>query len=72
LSIRNLYFLTYIDTPWEADDLRDKPEERNEMFIAFESALKQSKTSYVLLKGNKEERMKEAIKHIDKLMKNSK
>ena len=23
----DLYFLTYIDTPWEADDLRDKPEQ---------------------------------------------
>ena len=35
----DLYFLTYIDTPWEADDLRDKPEERQEMFEAFEAAL---------------------------------
>ncbi len=31
----DLYFLTYIDTPWEADDLRDKPNERKKMFEAF-------------------------------------
>ena len=35
----DLYFLTYIDTPWEADDLRDKPNERELMFKAFEEAL---------------------------------
>ena len=28
----DLYFLTYIDVPWEADDLRDKPNNRQEMF----------------------------------------
>ena len=35
----NLYLLTYIDTPWEADDLRDRPEQRLEMFEAFQKAL---------------------------------
>ena len=36
----DLYLLTYIDTPWEADDLRDRPEQRLEMFKAFENTLK--------------------------------
>ena len=36
----DLYLLTYIDTPWEEDDLRDRPELRLEMFKAFENALK--------------------------------
>ncbi len=66
----NLYFLTYIDTPWEADDLRDKPNQRQEMFRAFENALKQYKRPYVLLKGTKKERLAEAVKHIDKLLEN--
>ncbi|MFD1614531.1 AAA family ATPase [Gelatiniphilus marinus] len=65
----NLYFLTYIDTPWEADDLRDKPEHRKEMFQAFENALINNNRPYVLLKGNKKERLETAIKHIDKLLK---
>ncbi len=66
----DLYFLTYIDSPWEADDLRDKPNEREEMFTAFEDALIKYNRPYVLLKGSKMERLKEAIKHIDLLLKN--
>lgn len=64
----DLYFLTYIDTPWEADDLRDKPNERKRMFEAFETTLKTYNKPYVLLKGNKKERLKLAVKHIDKLL----
>lgn len=66
----DMYFLTYIDTPWEADDLRDKPNERLRMFRAFEDALKSNKRPYVLLKGNKKERLNTAINHIDNLIKN--
>lgn len=66
----DLYFLTYIDVPWEADELRDKPHERERMFKAFESALIKYNKPYVLLKGDKKERLDTAIKHIDKLLKN--
>lgn len=66
----DLYFLTYIDTPWEADDLRDKPNEREKMFKAFEKALVENNKPYVLLKGNKKQRLETAIKHIDNLLKN--
>ncbi|MCF8273834.1 MAG: ATP-binding protein [Flavobacteriaceae bacterium] len=66
----DLYFLTYIDTPWEADDLRDKPDERELMFKAFEDTLIKYNRPYVLLKGDKKERLKLAVKHIDKLLKN--
>jgi NadR type nicotinamide-nucleotide adenylyltransferase len=65
----DLYFLTYIDTPWEADDLRDKPKERERMFKAFEDTLIKYKRPYVLLKGNKQERLVKAIEHIDELLK---
>ena len=64
----DLYFLTYIDTPWEADDLRDKPEERLEMFNVFEATLKTYKIPYVLLKGSKKDRIDTAVKHIDRLL----
>lgn len=65
----DLYFLTYIDTPWELDDLRDKPNERESMFQAFESALITNNRPYVLLKGNKKERLETAVTYIDKLLK---
>jgi len=64
----DLYLLTYIDTPWEADDLRDKPEERIEMFNAFEKALKTHKRPYLIVKGNKEKRLKDAKMAIDRLL----
>lgn len=64
----HLYFLTYIDIPWEADDLRDKPNERERMFRAFKEALIKYKRPFVLLKGSKEERLKKAIFHIDQLL----
>ncbi|MEC3906574.1 ATP-binding protein [Tamlana sp. 2201CG12-4] len=65
----DLYFLTYIDTPWEADDLRDKPEHRMEMFQAFQNTLKKYNRPYILLKGDKKERLKKAIRCIDELLK---
>lgn len=64
----DLYFLTYIDIPWEADDLRDKPEEREEMFSYFKNTLEKYNRNFIILKGNKKERLKTAIEHIDKLL----
>ncbi len=64
----DLYLLTYIDTPWEADDLRDRPELRLEMFKAFEKALKAHNKNYIVLKGDKETRLKKATNAIDKIL----
>lgn len=64
----DLYLLTYIDTPWEADDLRDKPQKRIEMFAAFENELKENKKPYILLKGGKLERFQKAINAIDEII----
>ncbi len=64
----DLYLLTNIDTPWEADDLRDKPEQRQEMFDAFENALKMYNRPYILLKGDIKNRMNTAIAAIDKIL----
>jgi NadR type nicotinamide-nucleotide adenylyltransferase len=68
----DLYLLTYIDTPWEADDLRDRPKQRLEMFKAFENALKKHKKNYIILKGDKETRLKDAVEAIDKIIANKK
>jgi NadR type nicotinamide-nucleotide adenylyltransferase len=69
-NIYDLYFLTYIDTPWEADDLRDKPDHRKDMFEAFEKALIYHNRPYVLLKGSEKNRLEIAVKYIDNLLKN--
>ena len=64
----DMYFLTHIDTVWESDDLRDKPNERQDMFDVFENALIKYNRPYVILKGDKKSRLKTAIKAIDKLL----
>ncbi|MFD2568426.1 AAA family ATPase [Pseudotenacibaculum haliotis] len=66
----DLYFLTYIDTPWVEDDLRDRPDQRLEMFNAFKNALKKYNRPYVLLKGDKETRLQTAVEAIDKILSN--
>ncbi|MEP2280715.1 ATP-binding protein [Maribacter sp.] len=64
----DLYLLTYIDIPWEADDLRDKPDEREQMFNYFKDTLEKYDKNFITLKGNKKERLQKAINHIDKLL----
>lgn len=64
----HLYFLTYIDVPWEQDDLRDRPYEREKFFDYFKSTLEKYHRPYVLLKGSKKERIQTAITHIDRLL----
>ncbi|RUA07056.1 MAG: nicotinate-nucleotide adenylyltransferase [Flavobacteriia bacterium] len=68
----DLYLLTYIDTPWEADDLRDRPEQRQEMFDAFENALKKYDRPYITLKGDVKNRMDKAVNAIDKILESKK
>lgn len=66
----DLYLLTYIDTPWVEDDLRDRPELRLEMFEAFEKTLKINNRPYIILKGDKDTRFKLALEAIDKIIAN--
>jgi nicotinamide riboside kinase len=65
----DLYFLTGVDVPWQPDDLRDKPNEREEMLVTFRKALEDTGRRFILLEGNREERLRKAIFQIDKLMK---
>ncbi len=65
----DLVFLTDVDFPWEKDDLRDKPESRQESLAVFEQELIKNKTPYIKLSGNKEERLSKAINIINDLSK---
>jgi NadR type nicotinamide-nucleotide adenylyltransferase len=70
LNTYDLYLLTDIDVPWEPDDLRDRPHQREEMFRAFEQALIDFERDYIRLSGSQDQRMEMAIDHIDRLLKN--
>jgi len=65
----DLFFLTDIDVPFEKDDLRDKPNERETLIQKFEQALIDNKKPYLKLSGNQEERLEKAILAIDELEK---
>ncbi len=64
------YFLTDIDVPWQADDLRDRPNNRKQMLDYFENILKNKKESYTLLKGNLNLRLEKAKVILETLKKN--
>ena len=66
----DLYLLTYVDVPWEKDDLRDKPNEREFMFNKFHEALINANKPYIILKGDQDTRFNKAINHINNLLKN--
>ena len=64
----DLYLLTYIDTPWQADDLRDRPDQREEMFAYFKQALIKHGRPYLLVKGSLEDRMQLITNHLNSLL----
>lgn len=64
----DIYLLTYVDTPWEEDILRDRPHNREEMFSIFEAELKKQGFPYQILKGGLDERLKKSIEIIDSLI----
>ena len=67
-SVRyDYYFLTNIDVPWVKDDLRDRPDNREEMFNYFKKQLDISEIKYSLVSGDKEKRLKRAISILDKI-----
>lgn len=63
----DIYFLTYIDIPWEKDDLRDKPNERERMFLYFKDTLEKYHRNFVILKGDKKTRLATAVDYINQL-----
>lgn len=65
----DLYFLTNIDVPWVADDLRDKPHDREEMFNKFKSTLHFYNKPFIQLNGNETQRFETAVSAINKLLK---
>lgn len=70
-ALRNsydLYLLTYIDIPWVGDDLRDKPNERERMYSYFKETLERYNRNFIILKGDKKNRLAAAIVNIDKLI----
>lgn len=65
----DVIFFTDIDVPWQADDLRDKPNERQAVFDFFADYLKRYHKPYVLLSGSHDMRFAKAVAVIDNQIK---
>jgi hypothetical protein len=65
----DLFFLTNVDVPWEKDDLRDSPNDREITFEKFKYSLIESNKPFIVLTGNPETRFQQAIAIIEGLSK---
>jgi nicotinamide riboside kinase len=65
----DLFFLTDIDVPWEKDDLRDSPNDREITLEKFKQAVIENNKPFVMLSGNRETRFLKALTIIDGLTK---
>jgi NadR type nicotinamide-nucleotide adenylyltransferase len=66
-STYDLYLLMSIDTPWTADDLRDRPNDRKQLFNRFEEALIKFNKPYALIDELGDQRFQNAVAAIEKL-----
>lgn len=64
----DLYFLFDIDTPWVEDGLRDLGNRREEMFAIFKNELERRDITYILVKGNWNERERIVRSEVDKFL----
>src|SRR5690606_2904329 len=63
----DLFFLTAVDVPWEKDDLRDRPNDRENYFQIFRDALDEAEKPYLILEGDRASRLAKAVAIIEEL-----
>lgn len=64
----DFYLLLDTDVAWQADPLRDRPQERAEIRQIFKNALIERKQNFVEIKGLGEERLENAIRAVEKFL----
>ncbi len=62
------YFLCDIDCPWEADQLREHPEERTEIFHQYKNTLEKENKCFTVLSGSISDRELQAKKIINRYL----
>ena len=60
-----LYLLCYPDIEWEFDPLRENPNNRLLLFEMYETELKKTRFNYKIIKGQGNERLKNAVSFVD-------
>lgn len=64
----DLYLLTYIDIPWEADPLREHPDKREDLYNIYKKEMLNQSVPFLEIKGDRNERRKSAIAAVEKLL----
>lgn len=62
------YFLCRPDIPWESDELRENPHNREELFEIYRSELDQRSLPYTIIEGSTDERLAKAITEVEALI----
>ena len=63
----DLHVLCAPDIPWEADPLRENPDDRHILFEKYISVLNAFKKDFIIVNGALEGRLKKSIQVIDQL-----
>jgi NadR type nicotinamide-nucleotide adenylyltransferase len=64
----DLYLLTYVDIPWEADPLREHPGERERLFQIYRNEMVNQSVPFIEIRGERDERRKTAAEAVQKLL----
>jgi NadR type nicotinamide-nucleotide adenylyltransferase len=64
----DLYLLTSIDIPWEADPQREHPDQREKLYSIYRNEMLQQPVPFVEIKGDREQRKTEATAAVEKLL----
>jgi NadR type nicotinamide-nucleotide adenylyltransferase len=65
----DLYLLCYPDIAWEPDPLRENPDNREELFALYRSALEKNKMPYRIVSGTGEARFENARTFVEEMLK---
>lgn len=63
----DLYLLTNVDLPWEADPLREHPDKRQQLYGIYRKEMVSQPVPFIEIKGERADRRKTAIEAIQKL-----
>jgi NadR type nicotinamide-nucleotide adenylyltransferase len=65
--LAELYLVADVDIPWAADSVRDRPESRDELHLAFQAVLTEFNARKCLVRGLGESRFAAAVRCIERL-----
>ncbi|XOV66181.1 MAG: AAA family ATPase [Fluviicola sp.] len=67
----DLHVLCAPDIPWEPDELRENPEDRDALFLRYVETLEKMRKPYLIVEGSLDKRLKKVSKAIRQLQRNS-